>query len=156
MKIGVWHVYKNVLCKQRDEWGQENSTSPFSVRHSPLSSQNWKPTSSLLPTDLSCTSSVSIKPMTCMEFFFCSLSLSLSLSLSACVCVCVCGVCVLKWMCLSAFVSALGSHEMGRHKFWKPYANWFSPANLTFSCGTTERPSLAAPCSFSFLFFCAI
>ena len=35
-----------------------------------------------------------------------------------CVCawVCVWHVCVLKWMCLSAFVSALGSHEMGRHK----------------------------------------
>ena len=30
----------------------------------------------------------------------------------ACVCVCVC-LCV---ACLSAFVSALGSHEMGRHK----------------------------------------
>ena len=34
-----------------------------------------------------------------------------------CVCVCVCVVCVfLKLMCLSVFVSALGSHEMGRHK----------------------------------------
>ena len=51
-----------------------------------------------------------------------------------CVCVCVCGVggvcvcvclyvrvcvrrvCILKRMCFSDFVSAQGSHEMGRHK----------------------------------------
>ena len=35
---------------------------------------------------------------------------------SVCVRVCVWRVCVLKWMCFSTFVRALGCHEMGRHK----------------------------------------
>ena len=94
-------------------------------RHSPLSSQNWKLTSSLPSTDLSfsffcfhqtndkyaCVSTVSVCVCVC---------LCACVHVCVCVCLCVsecCVVCVfLKWMCLSVFVSTLGSHEMGHHK----------------------------------------
>ena len=61
-------------------------------------------------------SSVSIKPMTTMFVF-----LQVWVWVLRRLCVCVGGwvggnVCILKWMCLSAFVSALGSHEVGHHK----------------------------------------
>ena len=84
-------------------------------RHSPLSSQNWKPTSSLLPTDLSLS-------FLCFNQTHDYSACDFAGSVCACVgvfvyvCVCVWRVRVLKWVCLSAFVSALGSHEMGRHK----------------------------------------
>ena len=56
-------------------------------------------------------SSGSIKPMTTILVF-----LRGGRGVYVCVHVCVWHVCVLKWMCLSAFVSTLGSHEMGRYK----------------------------------------
>ena len=82
--------------------------------HSPLSSQNWKPTSSLLPNDLSFSFFCSHQTLDKYACIF-----TVCVYVCVCVCVCVCGVCVcvfLKWMCLSAFVSALGSHEMGCYK----------------------------------------
>ena len=70
-----------------------------------LSSQNWKPTSSVLPTDLSLS-------------FFCFHQTHdyYAYVFAVCMCVCVWRVCVLKCMFLSAFVSALGSPEIGRHR----------------------------------------
>ena len=84
--------------------------------HSPLSSQNWKPTSSLLPTDLSLS-------FFCFhqthDYYACVFAVCVCVCAHMCVWVCVVFVYVCACVCvacLSAFVSTLGSHEMGCHK----------------------------------------
>ena len=131
----------------------------FMPSHSPLSSQNWKPTSSLLPTDLSLS-------FFCFhqthDYYACAFVVCVCVCVCLCVCVCVyvcvhvCmwGVCVCVCVCLAclfAFVSALGSHKLGRHKLpiiitilWWPVVKCehAHAASYCSWCAILTRPSV--------------
>ena len=70
-------------------------------RHSPLSSQNWKPTSSLLPTDL--LRSFSSFHQT-HDYYDCVFAVCVCVCMCACVCVCVWGGCMCICVCMCVFV----------------------------------------------------
>ena len=75
-------------------------------RHSPLSSQNWKPTSSLLPTDL-------LLPFFCFhqthDYYACVFAVCLCVCVCVCACMCVlvCGVFV--YVCACVCVASLSA-----------------------------------------------
>ena len=75
-------------------------------------SQNSKPISSLLHTDLSFFSHC-INPSPVLHVFVARACVRACVRACACVCVCVCAT---KWAYPYVFVNALGSYEMGRHK----------------------------------------
>ena len=97
--------------------------------------------------------SVSIKPMTAKLVIL--RGVCVRVGGYVCVCVCVRRVCISKWMCLSAFISALGCHEMGRHKLpmiiiittydvvWALKANYFltylSKTHITETKGSEDN-----------------
>ena len=100
-------------------------------RHSPLSSQNRKPTSSLLPTDFS---------LACFCFhqtydYYACVFAGWVWGVCVCVCVCMCGM-------LICFISALGSHEMGRHKLPIIIIISLTPLDISTTPYTQNMPDM--------------
>ena len=87
-----------------------------------LLSRNWKPTSSLLPTDLLFSFSSFYKPII-SDVCICSVCVCVCVCVCACMCACMhVYVCVMKWVYPYVFVNTPGSYEMGCHKYSIKYS----------------------------------